>query len=94
MRLSDFPYVVVRIGCSRCSRRGQYRLARLADRYGSEITMPALLGHLAGDCAVWERSKIAVFDRCGAFFPDLSGPHPPDVPARPMRPRIVGGRAA
>ena len=24
------------IACSRCARKGQYRLARLADKYGSE----------------------------------------------------------
>ena len=87
MRLSEYPYVVVRIGCSRCARTGRYRLARLADRYGSEIILPHLLEMLSTDCPLRERSRVAVFDRCGAFYPDLSGPRPPDTPAE-LRPKL------
>jgi hypothetical protein len=36
-----------------CSRRGQYRLARLAAKYGAEIDMRDLLEYLAGDCKWW-----------------------------------------
>jgi len=32
MRLVDFPYVVVRLECNLCHRKGAYRLARLAVR--------------------------------------------------------------
>src|SRR5208283_5263572 len=48
------PNVVVRIGCRRCTRKGSYRLARLAAKYGAEIPMMELLAHLAGDCAIWD----------------------------------------
>ena len=77
MRLSEYPVVTVRIACSRCARKGQYRLARLADKYGSESEMTALLSQLAADCSFREvRRGSAEF--CGAFFPDLSGPQPTD----------------
>ena len=36
--LAGFPYVLVRIACYHCDRRGAYRLARLASKYGAEIT--------------------------------------------------------
>jgi len=49
--LSSYPYVVVRIACRRCTRKGSYRLARLAAKYNAEIPMMELLAHLAGDCA-------------------------------------------
>ena len=88
MRLSEYPYVVVRLGCSRCARQGQYRLARLADRYGAEIEMTVLLSQLAGDCGFRDvRRGSAEF--CGALYPDLSGPRPPGQPAVVMRPRLV-----
>ena len=38
-RLALYPFVVVRIGCRQCSRKGAYRLARLAAKYGPEITL-------------------------------------------------------
>ena len=93
MRLSEYPVVTVRIACSRCARKGQYRLARLADKYGSEIEMAVLLRHLAADCSFRDTRRGSA-EFCGAFFPDLSGSQPPDRPGGPMRPRSVGGRAA
>lgn len=80
MRLSSYPYVVVRIACSKCSRKGQYRLARLADGYGSEMTFPHLVEMLSADCKLRESSRIDIYNRCGAFFPDLPGTRPPDLP--------------
>ena len=87
MRLSEYPYVVVRIGCSKCSRQGAYRLARLADRYGAEIEVQALLSQLAGDC-VRRDVKLYIHDFCGAFFPDISSGRPPDLPSAGARPRL------
>ena len=52
--LSSYPYIVVRIACRRCTRKGSYRLARLAAKCGAEIPMMDLLAHLAGDCAIWD----------------------------------------
>jgi hypothetical protein len=75
-----YPYVVVRIGCRRCTRKGSYRLARLAAKYGAEIPMIELLAHLAGDCAIWDTRHRGA-PRCGAYFVDLEFPAPP--PDRP-----------
>ena len=85
MRLSEYPYVTVRVACTRCPRRGVYRLARLADHYGAEITLPYLIEALAGDCKLREGRRPSIYDRCGAGFPDIGGPRPPDEPvaARP-----------
>ena len=88
MRLSEYPYVVVRIGCSKCSRKGAYKLARLADRYGAEAEIQAVLSQLAGDCAQRD-VRLCVHDFCGAFFPDLSGGGSPDMPrAAPTKPKL------
>ena len=83
--LSSYPYVVVRIACRRCTRKGSYRLARLAAKYGAEIPMMELLAHLAGDCAIWDARHPGV-PRCGAYFVDLEFPAPPpDRPTEGMR---------
>ena len=37
--LALYPFVVVRIACRICSRSGAYRLARLAAKYGPEISL-------------------------------------------------------
>src|SRR5213595_3672051 len=36
-RLAFYPYVIVRVSCRHCTRRGSYRLARLGAKYGPEI---------------------------------------------------------
>jgi hypothetical protein len=48
--LALYPYVVVRIGCGLCQRKGRYRLARLAAKYGAEISLDELLLRLTADC--------------------------------------------
>ena len=89
MRLSEYPYVVVRVGCSKCHRQGAYRLARLADRYGAETTLPHLIEALAADCELREAKRPNIYDRCGAFFPDLAGGRPPDLPCTAtIRPKL------
>lgn len=50
--------------------------------------MTVLLSHLAADCTFRDTRRGSA-DFCGAFFPDLSGPQPPDRPAATMRPRLV-----
>ena len=93
--LSSYPYVVVRIACRRCTRKGSYRLARLAAKYGAEIPMMELLAHLAGDCAIWDTRHPGA-PRCGAYFVDLDFPAPPpDRPTEGMRRlRLVKGGGA
>jgi len=48
--LAHYPFVVVRIACRNCSRRGSYRLARLAVKFGPEITLADLLNRFSYDC--------------------------------------------
>ncbi len=55
--------------------------------------MSTLLTQLSGDCTFRDTRRGSA-DFCGAFFPDLSGPQPPEQPGGRLRPRIVGGRAA
>ena len=88
MRLSEYPFVVVRVGCSRCARQGQYRLARLADHYGSEIRLPELLTQLAAGCSFRDVRRSGGY-ACGAYFPDLTNGRPPDEPrSAPARTRL------
>ena len=44
------PHIIVRVSCSRCPRAGAYRLARLAERYGAEITIAEPVEKLSADC--------------------------------------------
>ena len=97
-RLWEYPYVLVRLGCSVCSRSGQYRLARLAAKYGAEIELDDLLERLAFDCP-WRTPPGArppgKYDpKCKAHFVDLSGPPTgPDMPPVSPKLRLVrGGR--
>lgn len=67
------------MACTFCNRQGQYRLARLAAKYGAEIDMKELLERLARDCAYW-RPRHPYRQGCGAHFCDLGSGKPPDLP--------------
>jgi len=84
----------VRVACSRCTRKGSYRLARLAAKLGPETQITDVLKVLSRDCEFsgFKRFK-GHYETCGAMLSDLGTPKPPDLPpAVAMRPRIVGGR--
>ncbi len=77
-RLSEYPWMIVRLGCRYCNRRGQYRLARLAAKFGPEIGLDELLDKLAFDCS-WRRDpterRPGKYDpKCGAMFIDRNAP--------------------
>ncbi len=93
-RLSNYPYVVVTLACRFCTRKGQYRLARLAAKYGAEVHMQTVLRYLAGDCEYW-RPSHPYKQGCGAHFCDLeTTTRPPDLPAGMLELRLVkGGKA-
>lgn len=102
--LAQFPYVVVRIACGMCaSRQGSYRLARLAEKYGSEMPLDEVLARISADCPYQrgphrpgDREPGQYVPRCHAYFADLDRPvpRPPDLPAALMRPRVIrGGKA-
>ncbi|MCW6513256.1 hypothetical protein [Lichenifustis flavocetrariae] len=83
--LVQYPWVVVRIECVLCDRRGRYRLARLAARYGPEQSLDGLLADLAHDCPWWRTNPRKYEPRCGARFADLErNLPPPDHPDEPV----------
>ena len=87
---AHYPYVVVRITCRVCSRGGSYRLARLAAKFGPEITLRDLLERCSYDC-LWRaeaRSKRGP-SACGVYLPDLEQPRPPDKPSGMVKLRLV-----
>lgn len=91
-RLVDYPYVVVRFSCSYCRRRGRVRLARLAEKYGADITIVDLLDNVAWSCPLPRlganhRKPQKYAARCGIYLPDLvtGGGPPPDLPPAGLR---------
>ncbi len=88
--LAFYPFVVVRIACRVCSRRGTYRLARLAAKFGPEITLADLTARFSYD-RLWQaeaRSKRGV-SSCGVYLPDLDQPRPPDLPPDLVKLRVI-----
>ena len=83
-KLSNWPWVVVRLDCVLCSRKGCYRLARLAARYGPEQSIDGLLRDLCQDC-LWFNERPRKYEpRCGARFTDLDHLPPPNHPDEPI----------
>ena len=70
--VAHYPFVVVRIACRVCSRRGSYRLARLAAKFGPEISLRDLTDRFSYDC-LWRRSKRGR-SSCSVYLPDLAPP--------------------
>ena len=56
------------IACSRCDRRGRYRLVRLVDQFGGDFPMTDLGAELA-NCP--DRNAASHGERCDVFFPAL-----------------------
>jgi len=56
------------IECSRCDRKGRYRIAKLVARLGEHFPMTDLGAELA-DCP--RRSATAHHEQCDVFFPKL-----------------------
>ncbi len=92
LRLSQYPHARLRVACGPCGREGQWSVARLAERHGAEIALPALLRLLTAECK-WQRGPKdppprPYEPRCLAVFPDLIDP-PPATPALRV---VAGGR--
>jgi hypothetical protein len=88
--LRDWVHRFNAAACRVCSRGGSYRLARLAAKFGPEITLRDLLERFSYDC-LWraeargKRGKSA----CGVYLPDLELPRPPDKPPGMVKLRLV-----
>lgn len=57
----------IELACSRCERRGRYRLSRLVARLGEDFPMPDL-GATIAECP---RKNHTAWDRCDFYFPGL-----------------------
>jgi hypothetical protein len=82
--------IYVAPACRVCNRRGSYRLARLAAKYGPEIALRDLTERFSYDC-MWRaeaRSKKGKSD-CGVYLPDLEHRRPPDLPPGMVKLRLV-----
>jgi hypothetical protein len=97
-RLSDFPWVIVRVDCPLCPhRKGQYRLARLAAEYGADIQLCDLLDRIALDCPrrplSWEGRPNQDDPGCKAQFTDLKAASrpPPDLPPMMRKLTVIQG---
>jgi hypothetical protein len=56
--LAGHPFDMVRLACTKCERRGQYRKSTLIERYGPDKNMVDLRLELAADCpkiAAWQK---------------------------------------
>ena len=66
MTLGKYPKPMVRVICSRCDRKGQYRKETLLALHGPDVTMPDLR-HLIAKCE--RHGKHG--DACGIRYRDL-----------------------
>lgn len=68
-RLSEWPFDVIKMACSKCPRRRQYRKATLIERYGADAVMPGLPKTIA-NCG-----RTHYSDYCGAHYADNGEGH-------------------
>ena len=96
-RLSDFPWVTLRIECPLCPhRRGSYRLARLAEKFGSETMLTEILDRVAFNCPgrtpSGARPSNQYDPKCKVRFTDFDRlSPPPDEPPSLRRLRVIQG---
>jgi hypothetical protein len=58
--------VHLEIACTKCPRRGRYRIAGLVAKHGAQMELPYLREFLSADCA--RNQHISIYERCGAQF--------------------------
>jgi hypothetical protein len=85
----DYPFVMVRMRCNTCKRSGQSKLARLAAKYGCEITLDELLERISRDCP-WRKGGAFEKSGGGIYCGDLPPRVPPDLPPGMVKLRAVG----
>src|SRR5262245_60784698 len=61
---------MLRVACSKCDRVGRYSVASLIECHGANAGLPDWKEQLTTDCPL--RAKPAVWNLCGARFPDLA----------------------
>jgi hypothetical protein len=60
---------VLRVECTKCSRKGRYHVARLIEKYGRKANMMKWREMLSSDCP--RRDALGLSDRCDLICPDL-----------------------
>jgi len=63
------------VACSRCERRGRYRLDTLIARHGADAPVRVIVPELTADCP--QRDSAAVMERCDILFPEALKLFPP-----------------
>ena len=63
------------VACSRCERRGRYRLATLIARHGADAGARVIVAEITADCP--QRNSAALMERCDILFPELLKLFPP-----------------
>ena len=66
LQLKDYPTDVVRLACTRCPRKGQYRKAAPVVRFSRDISLPTMRVLIA-KCEHEGKSGTA----CGVYYVDL-----------------------
>jgi hypothetical protein len=67
---------MVRLACTKCDPRGQYRKATLIERFGPDYGLVSMRLDLAEGCP--RIPAPSIHEHCGVIYPDLVG----DVPER------------
>jgi len=60
---------ILSVACSRCDRRGRYRLDNLIARHGADAPVRVIVPQLTADCP--QRESPALMERCDVLFPEL-----------------------
>ena len=60
---------VLCVECTKCSRKGRYRVAKLIEKYGRKANMMKWREMLSSDCP--RRDAAGLSDRCDLICPDL-----------------------
>jgi hypothetical protein len=61
---------MLNVACSRCQRRGRYRLDKLIARHGANAGVRIIVPELTADCP--QRNSAALMERCDILFPELA----------------------
>ena len=90
MEANARPVCRIRIVCRGCSRRGSYRLARFATKFGPEISLRDLTERFSYD-RLWRTEARSRKGKSagGVYLPDLEQPRPSDVPPGMVKLRLV-----
>ena len=67
--LASLGFERLEVSCTRCPRRGRFRVAHLLAKHGADIGLPALASILSADCP--HRRATDLSRRCDLVYPQL-----------------------